>query len=69
MPENESPYEHCGKCPMYCWLSKDEAMAYLGVGKTALYKYIELGLKVSKIIGKMRFLRSDLDDFIMGFRK
>jgi hypothetical protein len=68
MPENERPHEYCDKCPMYCWLTKEEAMSYMKVEKSTLYQYIALGLKVSKINSIMRFLRSAVDDFIMGFR-
>jgi hypothetical protein len=69
MPETGRPHEYCGKCPMYCWLTLEDAMDYMKVKKTTLYKYIGQGLKVSNINGKMRFLQRDLDDFIMVFRK
>lgn len=44
------------------------AAAYLGIGKTTLYRYIEGGkIKVLKLSGKTLIRRSDLDDmFVVG---
>ena len=55
--------------PLRKWMSKEEAMRRMDIGRTLFALYKKYGLKTSKIGHKERVYLDDLHDFLMMFRK